>query len=199
MRPLWADLAAASAVARVGAEIAADAIAQPPAGRATGAVVPADPVAVDQSGRATAHAQGAGSLATFGVGVAVFTRGVADRRLAAARRRPGRPPDHRQYCSRQAAQPRSTRRRETPRVANPRAISSNRVPSIARYLPIRLGANWRHPCCPPLCCAQGAAPVHDAAIGRHLTDADQESLVTLITGLHDMACATDVSREPTSS
>ena len=38
-----------------------------------------------------------------------------------------------------------------------------------------------------------AAPLHAAAVGRHLTgyltDADQEALVTLITRLHDMACA----------
>jgi DNA-binding MarR family transcriptional regulator len=38
-----------------------------------------------------------------------------------------------------------------------------------------------------------AAPVHAAAVGRHLsghlTGAEQETLATLITRLHDMACA----------
>ncbi len=40
---------------------------------------------------------------------------------------------------------------------------------------------------------QQAAPVHAAAVGRHLTghltDAEQDALVTLITRLHDKACA----------
>ena len=39
---------------------------------------------------------------------------------------------------------------------------------------------------------QRAAPVHAAAVGRHLTghltDAEQETLVTLITRLHDQVC-----------
>ena len=39
---------------------------------------------------------------------------------------------------------------------------------------------------------QRAAPVHAAAVGRHLTghltDADQAALVSLITRLHDKVC-----------